>query len=251
MYLNVSEQFKSAVKGLVVTTKAKLVFKNFFSDSSDLIIEKNLSNEGIKITDYCCDPEKGQLIGTAALKEVEIEIINKENYDLDGKEFELYVATLIDRENLTYEYIPYGAYVVISYEDLKSSNKYRLIANDLMVKLNEAVRLNTSFNPDYPITAKEYYRQFMASYEIEIEEQELCNGDFVIENPLNFEENTGRYVLGRLAELFGSFAKINRNNKCQMYLMTETDEKIETSQMNSLLEIDHRIYQGRGRRGCL
>lgn len=240
MYTEVSEAFKQAVKGRVVTTKARLTFESFFSDSSDLVIEKDISSEGLKIADYCFDEESGKLIGTAATKEVEIEIINTENYNLENKEFKLEIGTLVDRQNSVYEYVPYGAYVVMSSEDLKSANKYRLIANDLMIKLNEPVRSNTEFNPEYPITAKEYYREFMASYGIEIEEQELCNEKFIIENPLNFEENTGRYVLGKLAELFGSFAKINRNNKCQMYLKTETDEIIELSQMNTELEIDKR-----------
>lgn len=240
MYNEVSEALKAVVKGNVITTKARLTFKNFFSDSSDLIIDKNISSEGIKLTDYCYDSENGKLIGTAATKELEVEIINKENYDLADKEFELDVAVLIDRANLIYEYIPYGKYIVMSYEDLKSSNKYKIIANDLMVKLNPKFKENTTFKVTYPITAKEYYRQFMESYGIEVEEQELTNGDFLIENELNFEENTGRYVLGRLAELFGSFAKVNRNNKCQMYLKTETNEVIETSQMNSKLEINNR-----------
>lgn len=240
MYTEVSEACKNVVKGNVITTIARLTFEKFFSDSSDLLIEKDISSNGLKIADYCFDPQTGKLIGTAASKELEIEIINTENYELENKEFKLEVGVLIDRENLVYEYIPYGTFLVMSYEDLKSANKYKVIANDTMIKLNPPVRLNTAFTPTYPITAKEYYREFMASYGIEIEEQELCNGDFLIENPLNFEENTGRYVLGKLAELFGSFAKINRKNKCQMYLKTETDETIELSQMNSVLEIDKR-----------
>lgn len=240
MYTEVSEALKSIVKGNLITTKARLTFKNFFSDSSDLIIDKNISSEGIKLADYCFDSSEGKLIGTAASKELEVEIINKDNYDLADKEFDLELGVLIDRENKTYEYVPYGRYVVTSYEDLKSSNKYRIIANDIMCKLNPEFRQNKAFKPTYPITAKEYYRQLMESYGIEIEEQELTNGNFLINNAIDFEGNTGRYVLGRLAELFGSFAKINRNNKCQMYLKTETDEVIELSQMNSVLEIDNR-----------
>ena len=240
MYLDVSNAFKSTVKSRVITTKARLTFKNFFSDSSDLIIDKNISSEGIKLADYCFDSSEGKLIGTAASKELEVEIINKDNYDLADKEFDLELGVLTDRENKIYEYVPYGRYVVTSYEDLKSSNKYRIIANDIMCKLNPEFRQNKAFKPTYPITAKEYYRQLMESYGIEIEEQELTNGNFLIDNAIDFEGNTGRYVLGRLAELFGSFAKINRDNKCQMYLKTETDEVIELSQMNSVLEIDNR-----------
>lgn len=240
MYLDVSNAFKSTVKSRVITTKARLTFKNFFSDSSDLIIDKDISSEGLNLVDCCYDEENGKLIGTAALKEVEIEINNKNGYDLADKEFELEVGVLINRETLEYEYIPYGRYIVVSYEDLKSSNKYKIIADDMMCKLNPKFKENEAFKPTYPITAKEYYRQLMASYGIEIEDQVLPNAEFIIKTALEFEENTGRYVLGRLAELFGSFAKINRKNKCQMYLKTETDEVMEMSQMNSTLEIDKR-----------
>ena len=240
MYLEVSEALKATVKSRVITTKARLTFKNFFSDSSDLIIDKDISSEGLNLVDCCYDEENGKLIGTAALKEVEIEINNKNGYDLADKEFELEVGVLINRETLEYEYIPYGRYIVVSYEDLKSSNKYKIIANDMMCKLNPLFKENEAFKPIYPISAKDYYRQFMASYGIEIEEQVLPNEDFIIKTAMEFGENTGRYVLGRLAELFGSFAKINRKNKCQMYLKTETDEVMELSQMNSTLEIDKR-----------
>ena len=144
------------------------------------------------------------------------------------------------KEDYLYEEIPYGKFIVYSYSDTKSNNKYKLIANDFFVKLNPDFLENKAFNPTFPIKAKNFYEQFMLSYGIEVEEQTLPNENFIIDEMPNFDGYTGRTILGKLAELFGSFAKMNRNNKCQMYLKTQTDIVIDRNCMNSTLEIDKR-----------
>lgn len=210
--------------------------------------EENLTDNGIKIADYCYN--NGVLIGTTMAKEVEIEIKNPLNYDLADKFFSLEIGVLTDVEEIdeetgetriakNYEYVPYGTYIVSKYEDLKSSNKYKIIAYDSMIKLNENFANNITFKPAFPIILKEFYREFMSSYGLEIEEQELPNENFVVNEMPNFDGYTGRSILGRIAELFGSFAKINRDNKCQMYLKTSTDVQIDLEVMNSKLEIDN------------
>lgn len=243
MYSHVTNTFKTAVKDKTVTTTARLTFRNFFSTgpvtSRNLVIEKTqISENGLKIEDNSYND--GQLIGTAVSTQIEIEIKNSEAYDLSNKEFDLEVGVLTDRNLLTYEYIPYGKFIIVEYEDLKSSNKYKIIANDYMIKLNEEFNKNTTFSPTFPITAKNFYIEFMSSYGIEVENQELPNQNFLISAMPNFDGYTGRQVLMRLAELFGSYAKINRNNKCQMFLKTETEEQITANEMNSSLEIDKR-----------
>jgi len=184
-------------------------------------------------------------------KEVEIEIRNPLNYDLADKVFTLEVGVLTEEEKTdaetgeteiikVYEYIPYGEFIVSQYEDLKSSGKYRIIAYDLMIKLNEEFSKNITFKPTFPITLKDFYREFMSSYGIEIEEQILPNENFIVNEMPNFDGYTGRNILMKIAEVFGSFVKINRNNKCQMYLKNNTDVQIDLDIMNSKLEIDKR-----------
>lgn len=185
-------------------------------------------------------------------KEVEIEIKNPLNYDLADKNFLLEIGVITEVEEIDeetgktiiselYEYVPYGIYTVSKYEDLKSSNKYKIIAYDSMVKLNDNFSNNITFKPIFPITLKEFYREFMSSYGLEIEEQELANGEFIINEMPNFDGYTGRSILGKIAELCGSFAKINRDNRCQMYLKTTTDVQIGLEVMNSKLEIDNQF----------
>lgn len=233
MYTEASNEARKAVVSSSVTTTAKLTFSDYYEEGQDLVIEKNITSDGISLKDYCS--KDGKLIGMVSSKELELKVTN-DNYDLDGKEFELEVGVMLS--DGTYEYFPYGKYIVYSYADTKSNNKYKVIANDFFVKLNPDFSENKVFNPTFPIKAKAFYEQFMLSYGIEVEEQTLPNENFIINEMPNFDGYTGRTILGKLAELFGSFAKMNRNNKCQMYLKTQTDIVVDRNCMNSTLEID-------------
>mgnify|MGYP004650650145 CR=1 FL=1 len=233
MYTEASNEARKAVVNSSVTTTAKLTFSDYYEEGQDLIIEKNITSDGISLKDYCS--KDGKLIGMVSSKELELKVTN-DNYDLDGKEFKLEAGVMLS--DGTYEYFPYGKYIVYSYADTKSNNKYKLIANDFFVKLNPDFSENKAFNPTFPIKAKAFYEQFMLSYGIEVKEQTLPNENFIINEMPNFDGYTGRTILGKLAELFGSFAKMNRNNKCQMYLKTQTDIVVDRNCMNSTLEID-------------
>ena len=233
MYTEASNEAREAVVSSSVTTTAKLTFSDYYGEGQDLIIENNITSDGISLKDYCS--KDGKLIGMVSSKELELKVTN-DNYDLDGKESELEVGVMLS--DGTYEYFPYGKYIVYSYADTKSNNKYKLIANDFFVKLNPDFSENKVFNPTFPIKAKAFYEQFMLSYGIKVEEQTLPNENFIINEMPNFDGYTGRTILSKLAELFGSFAKMNRNNKCQMYLKTQTDIVVDRNCMNSTLEID-------------
>lgn len=235
MYAETSEEAKKAVVSNSITTTAKLTFSDYYREGQDLVIEENITNDGISLKDYCS--KDGKLIGMVSSKELELKVSN-DNYDLDGKEFKLELGVLLS--NKTYEYFPYGKFVTYSYADTKSNNKYKLIANDFFVKLNPDFSENKTFKPIFPIKAKAFYKEFMLSYGIEVEEQTLPNENFVINEMPNFDGYTGRTILSKLAELFGSFAKMNRSNKCQMYLKTQTDIVVNRDCMNSTLEIDKR-----------
>lgn len=229
MYNNVSNEFKEAVKSNAVTSTAKITVYNS-DDTTTLITGENIKT--VKITDNCYN--EGVIIGTTMAKEAEIEIINN-NYDLADKEFDLELG--IEISSGIFEYVPYGRYIVKSYEDTKSNNTYKIIAYDYMDKLNAKFEDTNA----YPITLQEFYESLATQYNIEIETQELPNQDFNITEKPYFEGMSGRNVLSAIAQMFGSFAKFNRQNKVQMYLTNTTDEQITRSQMNSNLEID-KIY---------
>lgn len=226
MYNNVSNQFKEAVKSNAVTSTARITVYNS-DDTTTLITGENIKT--VKITDNCYN--EGVIIGTTMSKEAEIEIINN-NYDLADKEFDLELGIEISSD--TFEYVPYGRYIIKSYEDTKSNNTYKIIAYDYMDKLNAKFEDTNA----YPMTLQEFYESLATQYNVEIEAQELPNQDFNITEKPYFEGMSGRNVLSAIAQMFGSFAKFNRQNKIQMYLTNTTNEQISRSQMNSSLEVD-------------
>lgn len=221
----VSDKFKEVVQSnaVVATARIILVADNTVIDGNDLT--------SVTIRDYCNND--GVIIGTAMSKEVEIELINR-GYDLADKEFLLEVGIEVDTD--TIEYISYGNFTVKEYTDMKSNNKYKIVAYDYMDKLNKEFTDNNT----YPMTLQAFYEALATQYGVQIETQTLPNKDFVVEEKPFFEGSTGRTVLTAIAQMFGSFAKFNRNNKLQMYLKNETNETISRDQMNSVLEIDNR-----------
>lgn len=221
----VSNEFKEIVKSNAVAATARITL---VADGT-VLDGNNLSSVSIK--DYCNN--NGTIIGTTMCKEAEIEIINN-GYDLADKEFLLEVG--VELADGTIEYIPYGNYTVKEYTDMKSNNKYKIVAYDYMDKLNKQFTDNNT----YPMTLQAFYEALATQYDVQIEEQVLPNQEFIIEEKPFFEGSTGRTVLSAIAQMFGSFAKFNRNNKLQMYLKNETGEQIARDQMNSKLEIDNR-----------
>lgn len=248
MYLNVSDEFNQIVKSQTITSNAKMVFTNpnitLYGEAQENI---KSSIQDIKITDKCFDESKGKLIGTTMCKLAEIKIKNNDNLDLSDKEFALYVGVKLSNEQ--YEYLPYGNFTIKDYEDIKSNNIFKITAYDYMDKLNikfdeiywtkESGKTETPpFNPTFPIKLKDFKKQLLQACNIEYEEQTLANDDFSITVMPNFYGMTVRKIIGHIAELQGTFAKINRNNKMQFYLKTTTTEKIDKFSMNTSLEIN-------------
>lgn len=235
MYTEVSNAFKEAVKSRAITAVAKIYFP-----SLDLWIkpnrEENVNSSLVDVTikDNCCD--NGKLFGTAVTKEVEITIINKDNLDLADQEFELYIGVKL--ENGTYEYVPYGNFIITSYEDKKSSNMFNIIAYDYMSKLNKSFSDITDFTPTYPITLKNFKTALYNALNINYNTRDLPNDNFMILSAPDFSGYSVRAVLGYIAELQGCFAKFNRSNTLQFYGVNTTAEQIDAQSMNSSLEID-------------
>ena len=224
MYI-VSNEFKEVVKSnaVISTARITLVADGTVLDGENLV--------SVVIRDYC--ENEGAIIGTTMCKEAEIELINN-NFDLADKEFLLELGVEVAEDII--EYIPYGNFIVKEYTDMKSNNQYNIVAYDYMDKLNkEFVDENT-----YPMTLQAFYEALATQYGVEIETQTLPNQQFMVEEKPYFEGSSGRVVVSAIAQMFGSFAKFNRENRLQMYLSTDTDEEITRDQMNSTLEIDNR-----------
>lgn len=244
-YTNVSDEFKEIVKSNSITASAKIVIPSlnitilpYATDD----IKSSLAE--LTIEDKCCD--NGKYIGNAVSKKVELSIINKDNLDLADREFELYVGVKLSSGE--YEYIPYGNFIVTTYEDTKSNNKFKIEAYDYMTKLNgyfSNILYNEKTNPnglkiDYPIKLKDFKEKILSYMKIDYINQTLPNDNFDIKVEINFDGYTIRNVIAKIAELQGTFARTNRENKMEFCLQTQTDEEIPLSSMNNKQEINNR-----------
>lgn len=244
-YTNVSDEFKEIVKSNSITASAKIIIPSlnitilpYATDD----IKSSLAE--LTIEDKCCD--NGKYIGNAVSKKVELSIINKDNLDLADREFELYVGVKLSSGE--YEYIPYGNFIVTTYEDTKSNNKFKIEAYDYMTKLNgyfSNILYNEKTNPnglkiDYPIKLKDFKEKILTYMGISYVDQTLPNDNFSIDTAINFDGYTIRNVIAKIAELQGTFARINRENKMEFCLQTQTDEEIPLSSMNNKQEINNR-----------
>lgn len=236
MYNNISNDAKTALKSRVVTTTARITL----TSNNQVIDGNNLVN--VTITDQCY--QDGVIIGTAMCKEVEIELKDN-NYDLADKEFSLEVGVLLP--NSSYEYIPYGNFIVKDYQKIISSNHYKLIAYDYMDKFNATFvddnpTLEDGVTYTTPMTLQSFYQYVANQFGVTIETQaNLPNANFSITTKPYLEGLSGRNVLSRIAEMMGCFAKINRNNKLEMKLKNVTAEQFSRNEMNNSLERDNRF----------
>lgn len=236
MYTEMTDAFKEAVSARAVTAVAKVYFP-----SLDLWIlpeaQENVESSMVDVTikDNCCD--NGKMFGTASTKEVEINIINKDNLNLADLEFELYIGVQLEDES--YEYVPYGNFIVTEYKDKKSHNLYNIVAFDYMTKLNKMVVDVAGFAPTYPTTLRDFKFALYDALEIGYDDAALPNDDFVIQIAPNLDGYTCRALIGNIAELQGCFAKFGRDNILRFYGPNQTEEQIGAMSMNSNLEIDN------------
>lgn len=223
----VSNECKQILNSNVVITTARVTF----SDPQLVIDGENLSS--IKIKDYCYN--EGRIIGTNIARDVEM-VIKNGNYDLQDKEFFLEVGVRLSDN--TYEYIPFGNFIIDSVQDMKSNKQYKITAMDYMIKFNKPfVEFEDSL---YPMTIREFLVKFAEQYEVALgDDENLPNEDLILPERPFLSGVNGRTVLKYLAEVFGRFAKFDRAGRLRFILQTQTNETISRNNMNSKLEIDN------------
>lgn len=223
MYTDVSTEYKEAVNSNAVIAIAKIYCHNadiwILPQAQETI---NSSLVDVKMVDPCY--KDGKLIGSTCSKEVEIQIINKDNLNLEDDTISLYLGVKTGEDD--YEYIPQGDFLVQEYEDTRSNDIYKIVADDFMIKCNGNYLDNEDFSPTFPTTLKDYRDELIEylGFEFAQEEETLPNDNFVISIEPNFEGYTNRAVLGMIAELQGRFVKITRDNKISFVLQNSGDE---------------------------
>lgn len=209
----------------------------------------------------------GKLIGNVIAKNFECQIYSGKTYNLVDKRVRVHTGLRFD--DGTEEYVPWGDFIVDTYENVESSNYVSIKAMDYMVKFNPAYIDNSHYpcylkdwvvnfanyfdvelgDLSYELTAdteinteKIYYTKNGDDYEpvdnpekenistyYEVDLGSVSNQNFeIIETP-EIANKTGREILKSIAEMFGSFATIGRDNKLYFKLKEKTGVKIPKS----------------------
>ena len=177
--------------------------------------------------------QDGYIIGNNIAKSVEFEIYN-DNYDLNVKEFELFIGMYVD-EIEDYEYLSYGKYLIDSLENVVSSNIIKIKAFDYMIKFNGEYEDNHDYTST-PITLKEYVETFCQYYGVELGSTTFINENFLITEKPESDGLTGRQILKSIGEITGSFCEIGVDNKLYFKLKNNNERiRIPKSMMSSLV----------------
>lgn len=265
MYKNVSERFKGT-EGVLNRGR---INKGYIVTPDNQTITKFVQNQFL-IQNKCC--YDGKIIGNVIAKNFECQIYSGKQYDLANKEIDVYTG--LKYYDGTEEYVPWGKFIIDTYENVESSDYVSIKAMDYMIKFNpEYVDVN-----QYPCYFKDWVVNFVNYFDVELaqltyeltedieldiykkyytrtqteegnyvyelvespEEEDigtyyevsfgdLPNQNFYVEETPEIANHTGREILKSVAEMFGSFATIGRDNKLYFKLKEETNVKIEKS----------------------
>jgi hypothetical protein len=247
----------------------------YITNSEDAEMSVKYSQLGDKISKFVqgqfmlqdkCSVD-GKLIGNVIAKNFECQIYSGKTYNLVDKRVRVHTGLRFD--DGTEEYVPWGDFIVDTYENVESSNYVSIKAMDYMVKFNPAYIDNSHYpcylkdwvvnfanyfdvelgDLSYKLTAdteinteKIYYTKNGDDYEpvdnpekenistyYEVDLGSVSNQNFeIIETP-EIANKTGREILKNVAEMFGSFATIGRDNKLYFKLKEKTRVKIPKS----------------------
>ena len=154
-----------------------------------------------------------KIIGTTVAKKITVNILNPNNsLNLENKEISVFAG--IDEEM-----IPFGNFIVEKPKNKEVQKKTSFTGYDYMIKFNITYKDNNK----YPIKASTFFSNLCLQVGLEAGNLELINGDYLIlGNPFTNNE-TCKEVLSALAQLFGGFAVIGRDNKVYIITLKQTD----------------------------
>lgn len=198
---NVSNDFKTAIASPTRRSKAYI---HVVEDNIDITESDYL--QSIKIEDFNYIENEG-FVGSLIAKKCDIKIINDNTFDLSNKNIEVYIG--IEKTDKTYEYVPYGKYLVERPENKETSIQTKFTAFDDMLKLNNTYETNITF----PTTLFILLQDLCTSVGITLGNTSIVNGDFVVNDNVFVGGELYRDVLKGIVQLTGGFAKIGRDNK--------------------------------------
>lgn len=209
----VSELYKSKIKELERTFEAKIQIQH--SQGVLDLTDSDIVQGTLSYTESSQAGEDFTIGGTVA-SNIEFSIFNKPeyiNYDFIGATVTVNIGLKIDTG---FEYVPLGVFNV---DDVgKQRNTIKLKAIDNMIKLDKPYSLS---NLGYPATLFQIYVDACNVCDIMPAMGSFTNSNYVVQEHPG-DDLTFRDIIGYIAELSGSFARMNRTGALEFAWYTET-----------------------------
>ena len=201
--INVSQSIKNACNSYSVTYREYIII-----DSNKIIIKGNLSDDSYN---------NGNFIGTFIMKKLEFETEN--NIDYKKKEFEYY-------REVNGESFKVGSFIVTDIENSDTNETVKVTSYDYALKFADTYVTELNYS-SLDVTIKDVLREIRNKLNIGIKNINITNGNFIVDS--NQFSNTAQYgdVIKAIAQISGTFAKINENDKLEFIFNKQTDEIIE------------------------
>lgn len=202
----VSNKIKNALNNYTTQRKGTIKVGNNYYD----VYNVNYLQDGY---------EEGKVIGNAIASQLEFDIPYMNKFD----DFIYYDAVWVEEDN-EYQYVEIGHFNVFDDKDENEFTKH-ITAFDDLIKFNAPYVPNSS----YPITLYEELENVCNQAGIELNNESIPNGSFIVENNQFVNEETLKSVLKAICIISGTFATIKANS-LNLQLKNTTNVTINKSQ---------------------
>ena len=206
--INVSESILKACNSDSVTYVEYIII-----NGQKVIVKANLSDE--------CYSD-GHFIGTFIMKKLEFETEN----DIDYKKQEFVYYREINGESFKI-----GTFIVTDVNDSDTKGLVKVTAYDYTLKFANTYVTELDY-ASLKITMNDVIDEVCTKVGVERENQELANGDFIVDS--NQFDTSAQYgnVVQAVAQMSGNFAKINENDKLEFIFKKAPQKTIQGSNIH-------------------
>lgn len=201
--INVSESILKACNSDSVTYVEYIII-----NGQKVIVKANLSDDSYSGSHF---------IGTFIMKKLEFETEN----DIDYKKQEFVYYREVDGESFKM-----GTFIVTDVNDSDTKGLVKVTAYDYTLKFANTYVTELDY-ASLKITMNDVIDEVCTKVGVERENQELVNGDFIVDS--NQFDTSAQYgnVVQAVAQMSGNFAKVNENDKLEFIFTKKTNETIE------------------------
>lgn len=151
----------------------------------------------------------GQILGACTTKQIELTVFTENNkYDLENKQ----ITPSTGMAETTGNYVTWQPFMITQTKDTQTKGRATYTGYDNMYMTNEAFVDTNNYGTD-GITLYEFLKSVVKQFGTSLENDTFLNDDFIVKGSVFTNSETIATVIKQVAQMCGSFAEINRNNR--------------------------------------